>query len=150
LVGFDVANSNFGLLPGFPVFLGNSINWLADEPEIVRAQPGIVTVPFDKARVFAMDGSEIPVVTVDGRSYFEAPQSGLYTAIGVDRPLRIAVNLLDRRISGVNQSAAATAAAPAATGAADGLPLGLSALLLILATALLCIEWLAYHRRITL
>jgi len=150
LMGFDVANSNFGLLAGFPLFLGNSINWLADEPEIIRAQPGIVTVPFDQARVFAMDGSGLPVVTADGRSFFDATQPGLYTAIGTDRPLRITVNLLDRRISNVNQTAVTSAAeTPGATGASHELPLGLSALLLILAAALLCIEWFAYHRRIT-
>ena len=151
LMGFDVANSNFGLLAGFPLFLGNSINWLADEPEIIRAQPGIVTVPFDKARVFAMDGAELPVVTVDGRSFFDATRPGLYTATGSDRPLRITVNLLDRRISDINQTAVAGATPePAVTDASHELPLGLSTLLLILATALLCVEWVAYHRRITL
>jgi len=148
VLGFDVASSNLGLLPGFPVFLGNSINWLADEPEIIRAQPGTVAVSFPDARVLAMDGSELPVVTVDGRSYFEAAQAGLYTAIGNDRPLRIAVNLLERRISDVNQSAVA-GATPATTATMGGNPFGLSALLLMLATALLCIEWLAYHRRVT-
>lgn len=150
LMGFDVANSNFGLLAGFPLFLGNSINWLADEAEILRAQPGIVSVPFDSARVFAMDGSELPVVTVDERSFFDATKPGLYTAIGRDRPLRITVNLLERRISGINQSAvAASDSAPAAADAKAQLPFGLSALLLMLATALLCLEWFSYHRRIT-
>jgi hypothetical protein len=150
LVGFDVANSNFGLLPAFPVFLGNTINWLADEPEILRAQPGMIPVPFQQARVVAMDGSELPVVNVDKRSFFDATQPGLYTAIGKDRPIRIAVNLLERRISDVNRTAVATATTE--TAAADGKsdwPLGLSALLLILAAALLCVEWVAYHRRVT-
>ncbi len=150
LVGFDVANSNFGLLPGFPLFLGNTINWLADEPEIVRAQPGVIAVPFEQARVFAMDGTELPTVTVDKRSFFDATQPGLYTAIGKDRPIRIAVNLLERRISDVNSSALVTATAePVTVEGEKALPLGLSALLLVLATALLCIEWVAYHRRIT-
>jgi len=150
LVGFDVANSNFGLLPGFPLFLGNTINWLADEPEILRAQPGVISVPFKQARVFAMDGTELPVVTVDEHSFFDATEPGLYTAVGKDRPLRIAVNLLERRISDVNGSTVVTANAdPASVESEDDLPLGLSALLLILATALLCVEWVAYHRRIT-
>ncbi len=150
LLGFDVASSNFGLLAGFPLFLGNSINWLADEPEIQREQPGMITVPFDDARVYAMDGSEVPVVTVAGRSFFNATQPGLYTAVGSDRPLRITVNLLERRISNVNQTAVAEAAsATDANDVADQLPLGLSALLLMLAAALLFIEWLTYHRRIT-
>lgn len=149
LLGFDVASSNFGLLAGFPLFLGNSINWLADEPEILREQPGMVTVPFDDARVYAVDGSELPVVTVDGRSFFDATQPGLYTALGSDRPLRITVNLLERRISNVNQTAVADAATMEASDAAGQLPFGLSALLLMLAAALLFIEWLTYHRRIT-
>jgi len=148
-LGFDVADSNFGLLPAFPLFLGNSINWLADEPEIVRAQPGIVAVPFRDARVLAMDGAVLPVTTVDERSFFEAAQPGLYTAIGNDRPLRITVNLLDRRISNVNQSAVPVAAAPAEAGSVSAVPFGLSALLLMLAAGLLCVEWFAYHRRIT-
>ncbi len=148
-LGFDVADSNFGLLPAFPLFLGNSINWLADEPEIVRAQPGIIAVPFEDARVLAMDGAALPVTTVDGRSFFEAAQPGLYTATGHDRPLRITVNLLDRRISNVNQSAVPTAAAPAEAGTVSAVPFSLSALLLMLVAGLLCVEWLAYHRRIT-
>jgi len=150
LVGFDVANSNFGLLPAFPVFLGNSINWLADEPEILRGQPGVIPVPFQQARVVAMDGSELPVIDVDKRSFFDATQPGLYTAVGKDRPIHIAVNLLERRISDVNRSALATAnAETAAVESGSDLPLGLSALLLILAAALLCVEWIAYHRRVT-
>ncbi len=148
-LGFDVADSNFGLLPAFPLFLGNSINWLADELEIVRAQPGILAVPFEDARVLAMDGAALPVTSVDGRSFFEAAQPGLYTAIGNDRPLRVTVNLLDRRISNVNQSAVAASAAPVDTGALGVTPFGLSAMLLMLVAGLLCVEWFAYHRRIT-
>jgi hypothetical protein len=150
LLGFDVANSNFGLLPGFPLFLGNTINWLADEPEILREQPGMITLPFAEARVVAMDGSAVATVTVDKRSFFDAAQPGLYTAVGQDRPVRIAVNLLERRISNVNNSAVAPEeVTPDLMQVETGFPLGLSTLLLILATALLCIEWIAYHRRIT-
>ncbi len=150
LLGFDVARSNFGLLASFPLFLGNSINWLADEPEILRVQPGMVTVPFENARVVSMDGAEVPVVSVGDRSFFDAAQPGLYTAFGSDRPLRITVNLLERRISDVNRSALGDATtAPDVAAAAEKLPLGLSALLLMLAAALLFVEWLTYHRRIT-
>jgi hypothetical protein len=110
----------------------------------------MVTVPFDDARVYAVDGSEVPVVAVDGRSFFDATQPGLYTALGSDRPLRITVNLLERRISNVNQTAISDATgATDANDAVGQLPLGLSALLLMLAAALLVIEWLTYHRRIT-
>ena len=90
------------------------------------------------------------MVNVDKRSFFDATQPGLYTAIGKDRPIRIAVNLLERRISDVNRSAVPTATAEtAAVEGSSDLPLGLSALLLILAAALLCVEWFAYHRRVT-
>ncbi|NIO43794.1 MAG: hypothetical protein GTO41_28730 [Burkholderiales bacterium] len=150
LLGFDVASSNFGLLAGFPLFLGNSINWLVDEPEILREQPGMVAVPFEDAKVFSMDGSALPVVTVDGRSFFEAARPGLYTALGSDRPLRITVNLLERRISDVNRSAVKSVAQmPQAIDVAGPLPVGLSTLLLILAGMLLLVEWVTYHRRIT-
>ena len=149
LLGFDVASSNFGLLAGFPLFLGNTINWLADEPEILREQPGMIGVPIDNARVYAMDGSEVPVLAADGRSFFNASQPGLYTALGSDRPLRVTVNLLERRISDINQTAIADATAADANEVVDQLPLGLSALLLLLAATLLFVEWLTYHRRIT-
>ncbi len=151
LLGFNADDSNFGLLAGFPVFLGNTINWLADEPEILRAVPGRITVPLENARVIAMNGSELPVMAIDGEIHFDATTPGLYTVIGKHRPVRVAVNLLDRRISAVNRSALA----PALSGSSehsevDELPVGLSALLLIIAAALLCVEWVAYHRRITL
>jgi hypothetical protein len=151
LLGFDPADSNFGLLPGFPVFLGNAIHWLADEPAIVRAAPGRITVPIESARVFAMNGSELPVMAVNGEIHFDATASGLYTVIGKDRPVRVAVNLLDRRISAVNRSALSAATpAPIKDGSVNALPVALSALLLIIAAVFLCIEWIAYHRRITL
>lgn len=151
LLGFDVDNSNFGLLPGFPVFLGNAINWLADEPAIVRATPGRVTVPFETARVFAMNGSELPVMALDGEIHFDATTSGLYTVIGKDRPVRVAVNLLERRISAVNRSALDPSVAGSSERSAVGeLPIALSTLLLIIAAVFLSIEWVAYHRRITL
>ncbi len=151
LLGFDADNSNFGLLASFPVFLGNAINWLADEPAIMRAAPGNVTVPFESARVFAMDGKQLPVMALDGKIYFDAATPGLYTVIGRNRPLRVTVNLLDRRISAVNQSALAPVVAGMTDrGMSDELPFGLSALLLMIAAGLLCIEWVAYHRRITL
>jgi len=139
------------LLPGFPVFLGNAINWLADEPAIVRATPGRVTVPFETARVFAMNGSELPVMALDGEIHFDATTSGLYTVIGKDRPVRVAVNLLERRISAVNRSALeSTAAGSSERSVVDELPVALSTLLLIIAAVFLSIEWVAYHRRITL
>ena len=146
VLGFDVADSNFGLLPAFPLFLGNSVNWLADEPEIVRAQPGIVAVPFADARVLAMDGAAVPVTTVDDRSFFEAAQPGLYTAIGNDRPLRITYYtpgglMLVGALCGTGIGWLA--------GPASAIPFGLSALLLMLVVGLLCVEWVAYHRRIT-
>jgi hypothetical protein len=151
LLGFDADDSNFGLLPGFPVFLGNAINWLADEPAIVRATPGRVTVPFETARVFAMDGSQLPVMALNGEIHFDATASGLYTVIGKDRPVRVAVNLLERRISAVNRSALDSSAARSSErGAVDELPIALSTLLLIIAAVFLSIEWIAYHRRITL
>lgn len=151
LLGFDADDSNFGLLASFPVFLGNTINWLADEPEILRATPGKVTVLFETARVFAMNGSELPVMAIDGDIHFDATTPGLYTVMGKDRPVRVAVNLLDRRISAVNRSALAPAPSDSSErSAVDELPVGLSALLLLIAAALLCVEWVAYHRRITL
>jgi hypothetical protein len=151
LLGFDSDDSNFGLLPGFPVFLGNAINWLVDEPAIVRATPGRVTVPFETARVFAMNGSELPVMALGGEVHFDATTSGLYTVIGKDRPVRVAVNLLDRRISAVNRSALGpSTSAPSEDGTMDELPVALSALLLVIAAAFMCFEWIAYHRRVTL
>ncbi len=149
LLGFNSDDSNFGLLPGFPVFLGNAIKWLADDPGIVRATPGRVTVPVESARVFAVNGSELPAMALDGEVHFDAATPGLYTVIGKDRPVRVAVNLLDRRISAVNRSALAPST-PAGGANVDELPIALSALLLIIALVLLCIEWIAYHRRITL
>jgi hypothetical protein len=71
--------------------------------------------------------------------------------IGKDRPVRVAVNLLERRISAVNRTALDSSAARSSErGAVDELPIALSTLLLIIAAVFLSIEWIAYHRRITL
>ncbi|MGH8678242.1 MAG: hypothetical protein ACREUQ_07825, partial [Burkholderiales bacterium] len=151
-LAFDLDHSNFALHAGFPVFLSNAIDWLAGEAHAVRAQTGSVRMPLARARVVAMDGSELAVDSVDGAIRFDAPEPGLYTAVTPNSRIRIAVNVLDHAVTRLNDSRLpAWGAEPAAPQSGLlRLPVEPWSALLAIAACLLIFEWLSYNRRLTI
>jgi hypothetical protein len=79
----------------------------------------------------------------------EASGPDFFTAIAPDRRVRVAVNALDAAVTAINRTALANAPPAAASiGAQSRLPapwLGL----LMLAAALMLVEWWTYNRRLT-
>ena len=151
-LGFDLEHSNFGLHAAFPAFLNNAIQWTVGESVLVRKRPGIVSIGLTGIRVFAMDGSEPPLSAFGEQSQFSADQPGIYTAVSADQRVRIAVNVLDRKVSEVNRSRLQPQAPLSrdSGGAPDlKLPFDGWTLLLLAALVLLMFEWLTYNRRLT-
>jgi hypothetical protein len=150
--GFSLEQSNFALHAAFPVFLNNALNWMVNEPTLVRAGLGTMELPLADARIVAADGTELASRPIPGGSLVDMAEPGFYTAVSEQQRLRIAVNVLDRRTTEVNRSALKPMAVGAAASAPEPRPLHLDPwlLLLLAAVLLLAFEWWGWNRRVTL
>jgi hypothetical protein len=150
-LAFRVEDSNFALQAGFPVFLGNAVDWMAGEREAYDTGLGLVEIPAGDARVITDDGSELAAQAVPGGTIVEIAQPGLLTAVSAHRRMRIAANVLDRQITDVNRTAlAASGAGAQASEPVSGIG-GFDpwALVLLAAALALAFEWWSWNRRIT-
>ncbi|MGH8629884.1 MAG: hypothetical protein ACREU7_03845, partial [Burkholderiales bacterium] len=147
-VGFALQDSNFPMQPDFPVFLGNALNWVSESVPVLARATGSVEIPLRDAEV--RDGSGNPVAasaTAQG-IVFEAPQPDVYTVNSARGQILVVASLADPRYALINHTHLA-ANAGAVAGSASGWFRGIElwALLLVLAAALLLIEWDLYTRR---
>jgi hypothetical protein len=147
---FGLEDSNFPLHAGFPIFLGNALDWLVGEHGAFATGLGMVEVPVAKARVVAADGTKLPAQAIPGGTLIEVTEPGIFTAISASRRLRVAANLLDRHVTDVNHSplaplqSLATEPAPALR-----FPFDPWVALLLAAALLLGFEWWTWNRRAT-
>ncbi len=149
-LAFGLEDSNFALYAGFPLFLGNVLDWLAGEHGVFAAGLGVVEVPLANARVVAPDGAELPVQAIPGRTLVEVTEPGIYTAVSASRRLRVAANVLDRRVTDVNRSPlAALQSAAIEPPRPMRFPLEPWMALLLAAALLLVFEWWSWNRRAT-
>ncbi len=150
VLAFSLQASNFAQQPGFPPFIANAVNWLTREASAVSRPLGQVVVPAN-ARVLDLEGGEVATREVPGGALFEAREPGLFTAMTDTSRVRIAVNLLDARVTGVNASALAGAVQRDSPSAAPRVArVDPWILLLAAASLLLALEWWSYNRRVTL
>lgn len=149
VLSFALDASNFALQPGFPGFLANTVDWLTREPRAQIQPLGLVRLPLSDARVLDFDGQVVPTTEVSEATLFDAARPGFYTAVARDQRSRIAVNLLDSRVTAINVSRLKPTDPPAAASEwTPGMPDPWT-LLLLAAVALLAVEWWTYHRRLT-
>jgi hypothetical protein len=147
---FGLEDSNFALHAEFPIFLANALDWLAGERGAFAVGLGMVEVPVAKARVVAPDGTELPVQAIPGGTLFEVTEPGMFTAVSASQRLRVAANLLDRRVTDVNRSSLVPLQSVAIEPAqAPQFPLDLWAALLLASALLLVFEWWTWNRRVT-
>jgi len=147
---FGLEDSNFALHAEFPLFLGNVLDWLGGEHGAFAAGLGVIEVPVAKARVVAPDGTEPPSQPIPGGTLFEVAEPGMFTAVSASQRLRVAANLLDRRVTEVNRSPLAPLQSLAVDPAPPlRFPLDAWTLLLLAAGLLLAFEWWTWNRRIT-
>jgi hypothetical protein len=145
-LAFSLEDSNFALQADFPMFLNNAIAWLTTQSAVLTRRLGRVDLPLENTKVFGMDGALVPVRQAAGLQ-FDAPEPGIYTAVSSRGNTIVAVNLLSPQVTRVNDStldpAAAAPLQPAAV-AVEHWPV-----LLFAALVLLVLEWVSYHRRLT-
>ena len=153
-VSFALEDSNFPLHPGFPIFLTNTLGWLMDEQVALARAPGQIEVPLAMAAVTDLEGSDVATWPLSNRTVFMADQPGLYTVAQGDRRLRVAVNLASTARTSVNDSGvtsdeitstASTVLVDTEAGPNEELWMAL----LLLALFLVIVEWVTYHRRLT-
>ena len=153
-VSFALEDSNFPLHPGFPIFLTNTLGWLMDEQVALARAPGQIEVPLAMAAVTDLEGSDVATWPLSNRTVFMADQPGLYTVAPGDRRLRVAVNLASTARTSVNDSGftsdeitstASTVLVDTEAGPNEELWMAL----LLLALFLVIVEWVTYHRRLT-
>ncbi len=148
---FALDDSNFALHAGFPIFLNNALNWMWGEQAHIKRGLGVVEVPVSDARVMTADGTELPTHSTGGGSLFEVDVPGLFTVVSAHQRLRLAVNLLDRRISDVNNSRLAQVKPDpeALIAAKRSFAFDPWFALLLAAALLLLFEWWSWNRRMT-
>ena len=153
-VSFALEDSNFPLHPGFPIFLTNTLGWLMDAQVALARAPGRIEVPLAMAAVTDLEGSDVATWPLSNRTVFMADQPGLYTVAQGDRRLRVAVNLASTARTSVNDSGFASdeitsTASTVLAGTEVGPSEELWMALLLLALFLVVVEWVTYHRRLT-
>jgi hypothetical protein len=147
MLTFDLSASDFSLQAGFPVFIENVLAWLNGESLAVRRQPGIVVVPLENAEIRTSDGRAMPSQRDFGNTVVRISEPGLYTAARGDTTVHVAVQLASPALSNVNASIFkdGTRSMPGQSRVHRELWF----FMLIGAVVLLSLEWLTYHRRIT-
>jgi hypothetical protein len=148
MLTFELDSSDFPFHVGFPIFIENVLAWFSREQLALKRSPGIVDVPLANAQIKTIDGKIIPSDQQLGKTVFETSEPGLYAGTQGDQRVHVAVNLANPTFSDVNRSVFKTDRAAATQR--YWLRRELWFYLLIAAAALIAVEWLTYHRRITL
>jgi hypothetical protein len=148
MLTFDLQSSDFPLQIGFPVFVENVLAWFGREQLAVHRSPGTVEVPMAGAQIQTAEGTPVESQVIAGRTIFEAPEPGLYTATAGNSRIQLAVNVEDRAISNVNGSVFTDNSA--VLSEQSWLRRELWFYMLIAAILLITAEWFTYHRRVTL
>jgi len=149
-VGFALQESNLTLHPAFPVFLGNALSWLTGGEPATVAAIGTVHVPLPDAKVTNGSGAVVASRDEPGGTVFDAARPDVYTVRAAERRVEVVANLLDPRLADINDSqfrerpTAIPHLFDAAQRAAQPW-----ILFLLIAAALLLVEWAAYTRRLT-
>lgn len=143
---FTLAESDLGSSLAFPILLSNVLEWWRTEAPMLRRAPGRVSVPAPDAAIVGQEGLVREVRTLPDRTVFTASSPGMYFARAGRRTIPIAVGLADRELSVVNRTVLAD---PDRTFDEQPPLRLLWPTLLALAAALLIVEGITYHRRIT-
>jgi len=146
IVTFSAAESNLSTAPGFPILVGNALEWLTHPAaQDGSRHPGLASFSPAITKVAAPDGSSLPFVRAAGSEYAMLRTPGLYTAEGGGARSVIAVNAADPQRSNIARTTARTPS-NVGEGGLDRpwwIVCALAALLLALA------EWWTWQRRIT-
>jgi hypothetical protein len=148
VVAFGPSESNLALAPGFPVLVGNALEWLA-HPELKTrsVEPGLVSFSEATTKVTGPGGIVVPLTRIPGAAIGEFRAPGLYVAEGGGARSTFAVNTADPERSNLAHTNLQTGATPAS---ARGIFerqwwIGCAVVAFMIALA----EWWTWQRRVT-
>jgi hypothetical protein len=148
VVGFGPSESNLALAPGFPVLVGNALEWLA-HPELKTRSvaPGLVSFSEATTKVTGPGGTVVPLTRVPGAAIgvFRAP--GLYVVEGGGARSTFAVNTADPERSNLAHTSLQTGTAPASARGIFERQWWIGCVVVALMIALA--EWGTWQRRVT-
>lgn len=146
MTSFALDGSDLTQTLGFPILVSNFVEWVRDEPPVVRAAPGRIAIALPGARIFDAAGAPLGSHDLGDRVVFQAVRPGLYSARARTGTTTVSVAAGGRSTSAINASALGATGSPL-----EGLPPHrvLWPALLGLAAVLLVAEGLTYHRRVT-
>jgi len=148
VLSFALADSNLAAAPAFPIFMGNTIEWLAQPYYGVLRQPGPIELPASTGRLIAPDGSVVPLARAGDLAIGRLAQPGLYLVEAGGSRGVVGVNVSDPEVSNLGRSRlpeAVTAKGVGAGGAGWPWWMWAVAVAFVLAT----VEWWTWQRRIT-
>lgn len=166
LVGFDIRKSLFPLNYAFPLLMVNALNWFQPQPDglVPTHRAGIelslpaAGLPAGEALAVSApdDAGAVDARRVADRLHLKAPRIGVYTVAAADaasavEPVTVALNLMDRAESDIKPRGDYTGwTAPDPYVPPEppwpGTPWRA---LLMGALVIVAIEWLTWHRRLT-
>lgn len=144
---FAVADTNLTHAPGFPVLLGNSIEWLARPSYGVLRRPGLVTLPPSTSRVVSPAGEPVPIVRAGTSAVVRLRAPGLYLVDAAGSRGVIGVNVGDPDVSNLTRSALGQGDATTVAAGGAGRPWWMWAV--GIAFLLIAAEWWTWQRRVT-
>lgn len=147
IVAFGPAESNLASAAGFPVLVGNALQWLARPGLRGMERPGAVEFDESVTSVTGPRGRRVPLEHVDHSVVGVLREPGIYVAEGAGARSTMAVNVGDPQLSNTQKTAiAADRSRPVTAGTS---PRPWWAYCAMAAFGLLLIEWWTWQRRIT-
>ena len=148
VVTFGPSESNLASAPGFPVLVGNALDWLSDpDPRNVSLRPGLVSFGDAVTKVTGPGEAAVPLARVNGALVGVIRTPGLYLAEGGGARSRVAVNAADPQRSNVGHTNLAAGANASNERGVLERPWWMTCA--ILAFILALGEWWTWQRRIT-
>ena len=144
---FALADTNLANAPGFPVLMGNTLEWLGRPSYGVLRKPGPVRLPPSTSRVVSPTGQAIPLVRTADAVVARLPQPGLYLVDAAGSRGVVGVNIGDPQVSNVSRSSLSPAAASQVGAGGAGWPWWMWAV--AVGFALVGAEWWTWQRRVT-
>ena len=148
-VGFSLPDSNLAVQPGFPVLLGEAVDWLAPREEVIFGGLGAVELPYPGARVTDSDGRAVAVLPTELGVVVEAARPAVYRFEHGKQRGWLVANQRDADAARINARGLPPHSAPKGPPRVHYWPMPPWSMLVLLGLSLLVFEWLTFSRRIT-
>jgi len=144
---FSPVDSNLASAPGFPVLVGNAVEWLARPSYGVMARSGPARLPASTARVLSPDGKPVTIVRARDSSVVKLTSPGLYLVEAGGSRGVVGVNVGDPESSNVSRTTLTSAGVATVASGGAGWPWWMWAV--AIAFVLATVEWWTWQRRVT-